>query len=356
MIELLTVVGARPQFIKAAAVSRVILSDFADRVRETLIHTGQHYDDNMSAVFFRELGIPEPAENLEIRGGSHGAMTGRMRMGLEERIAAHRPDAVMVYGDTNSTLAAALAAVKLHVPVIHVEAGLRTHDLAQPEEVNRRLTDHVSDLLLCPSRLAVSNLEAEGLGERARFTGDVMYDAVLYFRDRFIGRASRHFPDGNFAVLTLHRQENTSDRATLAGILEGVAASPVPVLFPVHPRTRAALERFGLSLPENVTAVPPLSYLDLLAEVHNCRFVMTDSGGLQKEAYYLGKRCITFLDPSPWPELARIGANIEVGADRERIIAALATIDAAEAPTEQPYGDGAAARAVVAEIVGRYSA
>lgn len=310
-IRLITVVGARPQFIKAAAVSRAIAAD--GRVDETLVHTGQHYDDNMSDVFFRELAIPAPKHHLGLGGASHGAMTGRMLEAIEAILLLEKPDGVLVYGDTNSTLAGALAAAKLHIPVIHVEAGLRSFNKKMPEEINRILTDHVSGLLLCPTETAVANLAAEGVSAGVFMVGDVMHDATLFAIDRQSENAS--LPDAlglkpGFVVLTLHRAENTDDGTKLHRILEFVRREAMgrTIVFPVHPRTRAAMERYKLETA-GLLLVEPLGYFDLHGLLAASSLIMTDSGGLQKEAYFHRKPCITLREETEWVETIHAGWN-----------------------------------------------
>lgn len=311
-LDLVTVVGARPQFVKAGAVSRAILKD--GRVRERMIHTGQHFDDNMSDVFFRELSMPPPWRRLGVSGGGHGAMTGRMMVAIEEALVADRPDAVLVYGDTNSTLAGALVAAKLHIPVVHVEAGLRSFNREMPEEVNRILTDHVSDLLFCPTGSSVTNLKKEGVTRGVEFVGDVSYDATLYAIDQSRNRskAVEEFQlDGRpFALCTLHRAENTDHEPRLRLILDAVAreAQGMPIVFPVHPRTRRAMADGGLALPGSIP-VDPLGYFDFHRLLTSCELVLTDSGGVQKEAYFHRKPCVTLRDETEWVETIDAGWN-----------------------------------------------
>lgn len=311
-MKVLTVLGARPQFIKAAPVSRALAG--ARGTREVILHTGQHFDDNMSNLFFQELGIPEPAYNLAIREDRHGAMTGRMLAGIESVLVAEASDWVLVYGDTNSTLAGALAAAKLHVPVAHVEAGLRSHNRRMPEEINRVVTDHVSTLLFCPTRTAVANLAAEGIREGVCSVGDVMYDATLHARDQ-ARRSSELFERyglraGEFALATVHRAENTDDRTALARVIEYLndAAETEAVVLPVHPRTRQAAESHGLAFGA-LTLLPPAGFLDMAALLDACTRVFTDSGGLQKEAYFHGKPCVTLRSETEWTETVECGWN-----------------------------------------------
>lgn len=310
--KILTVVGARPQFVKAATVSRVIAA--RDDVVEVMVHTGQHFDDNMSDIFFSELGIAPPAHALKLGGGSHGAMTGRMLERLEHVMLQERPDHVLVYGDTNSTIAGALAAAKLHVPVVHVEAGLRSFNRAMPEEVNRVLTDHVSDLLLCPTRTAVDNLVREGITRGVHHVGDVMYDAAVDARARAeeqsdILRRLSLDADG-FVLATVHRAENTDDRDRLGRVLHTLreAAAGLRVVLPLHPRTAKAVASHGLTL-DGLTVCDPVGYLDMTMLLSRCRLVMTDSGGVQKEAYFHRKPCVTLRDETEWVETVEAGWN-----------------------------------------------
>ena len=351
-MRFVTIVGARPQFIKAAPLS--------DRLRreheEHLIHTGQHYDDEMSEVFFRELDIPAPERNLGVRSGPHGVQTAAMLERIENALQELRPDAVIVLGDTNSTLAGALAAVKLHLPVAHVEAGLRSFNREMPEEINRIVADHVSRWLFAPSEAAVARLNAEGIFEGVYNVGDIMLDCVRRFaplaRQRSSILARLGLQPKGFCVATVHRAGNTDCRHRLAGILQGLRDVPLPVVFPMHPRTRAAIERhqlnklvdcFPASNPESLRgrrliAIAPLSYLDMLQLQQNARAVFTDSGGLQKEAYYVGVPCVTLRDETEWSETVEAGWNVLVGADASRIATAL---EASPTNGRPPiYGDG----------------
>lgn len=307
-----TVVGARPQFIKAGAVSRVIAE--RDGLEERIVHTGQHYDANMSDIFFDELGIPAPARHLGIGGGSHGAMTGKMLEGLEAAMMEDRPDAVLVYGDTNSTLAGALAATKLHIPVIHVEAGLRSFNRRMPEEINRVVADHVSALLLCPTRTGVDNLRTEGLTEGVHLVGDVMHDATIFAieQSKKVSNlvADLDLAGEDCAVCTLHRAENTDDRDRFARIIAFVEdqARDREVIFPVHPRTRKVMAERGIE-PKGVRLIDPVGYFDLNRLLADASLVLTDSGGLQKEAYFHRTPCITLRDETEWVETIEAGWN-----------------------------------------------
>jgi len=324
-MKIVTVVGARPQFIKAAAVSRVLRTN--DVIHEVLVHTGQHFDDNMSQIFFRELDIPYPDYNLDINSMGHGAMTGRMLEKLEEVIIKEQPDYVMVYGDTNSTLAGALAAKKLHVKVVHIEAGLRSFNMHMPEEINRILADRISDILCCPTKSAVDNLFLEGFRNYPcdiSRTGDVMQDAAIYYSQVSSNRSGIFeklgLADRNFALCTVHRAENTDDPERLTAIVEALneISRDVTVVLPLHPRTRALLATLPVKL--TFVSIDPVGYFDMLELLKNTSLVLTDSGGLQKEAYFFAKPCITLRDETEWIELIDAGCNVLAGADKERIL------------------------------------
>ncbi len=334
-MKIVTVVGARPQFIKAAPVSRAL----AGVAEEVLVHTGQHYDERMSGVFFSELGIPEPKINLNVGSASHGAQTGRMLEAIESVLIAEEPDWLLVYGDTNSTLAAALAAVKLHIPIAHVEAGLRSFRMEMPEEVNRVLTDRVATLLFCPSQTAVDHLKSEGIVTGVHLVGDVMTDAVHETRLTSTDHVSSvTLPDAYFAA-TLHRAENTTP-ANLPQALSVLAAVPGIVVLPMHPRTSGAIQQQGLSLPENVISIPPLGYADMIHFVAGAEAVLTDSGGLQKEAVMVGTRVVTLRDETEWVETVQIGANSVVGLDKAKALEALSggPLDMAKVRSIFPLG------------------
>jgi len=340
-MKILSVVGARPQFIKAAPVSRVLRRKHI----EVLVHTGQHYDDNMSDVFFRELDIPEPDLNLGVGSGPHGAQTGAMMAGLEKVAMDVKPDRVLIYGDTNSTLAAALVAAKLHIPVAHVEAGLRSFDRRMPEEVNRVLADHVSDLLLCPTEEAVQNLEREGIKRGVHLVGDVMYDAFLFNletshkRDTLKKLGLSH---GQFALATLHRAENTDNADRLRSVLDGIDQSGLDVVLPLHPRTRSKLDG---PLPSRIRVIDPVGYLDMLALEEGAAVIVTDSGGVQKEAYFLAKPCVTLRDTTEWTETVEAGWNVLVGWDSDRIAEAMRTFRP-NAKRPDLFGNGHAAEKI----------
>ncbi|MCE4061552.1 UDP-N-acetylglucosamine 2-epimerase (non-hydrolyzing) [Pandoraea sputorum] len=356
-LKIVTIVGARPQFIKAAAVSRVIRRDFAGKIEEVLVHTGQHYDENMSKVFFDELDIPHPKYNLEISGGRHGEMTGQMLAAIEKVLLEESPDWVLIYGDTNSTLAGALAAAKLHIRVAHVEAGLRSFNMRMPEEVNRIVADRVSNLLLCPTPVAVQNLAAEGVRDGVHNVGDVMLDASLFYRELAQGRSTILSDLGltgdKFVLATCHRAENTDVPERLLGIVDALAAiaREMPVVFPLHPRTRKLLvDLQALSKLENVKVIEPISFLDMVCLEQAAHVIVTDSGGVQKEAYFFGVPCLTARDETEWVETVESGWNCLVGADPKRILEAFASL---RKPTAQPafYGDGAAASLLLNAIL-----
>lgn len=350
-----TILGARPQFIKAATVSRELKKS---GVREIIIHTGQHFDENMSEVFFKEMDIPSPNYHLDVNNLGHGAMTGRMLEKIEEVLTKQKPDLVLVYGDTNSTLAGALAASKLHIPVAHVEAGLRSFDMKMPEEVNRILTDRISKFLFCPTDTAVNNLAKEGFGAfdcKISKPGDVMYDAVLYYRDkaRSTSRilAAEKLTPGNFVLATLHRAENTNNVARLRSICAALndIHSTMPVVLPLHPRTKTYLESNDIRL--TVHLIQPAGYFDMLTLLKNCKMVLTDSGGLQKEAYFFGKFCVTLRDQTEWVELVEAGANIIVGADQKKIIDGFNSNLNKVVSNKTLYGTGDAAKKIVNDLI-----
>lgn len=350
-MRILTIVGARPQFVKAAVVSRAINSISRDdgvSVEEIIVHTGQHYDHNMSEVFFREMNIPEPAVNLSVGSGSHAKVTGAIMLGVEEEIINKCPDIVLVYGDTNSTMAAALAAVKLHVPVAHVEAGLRSFNRAMPEEINRTVTDHISTLLFCPSENSMVRLEQEGITKGVYVAGDVMYDAVRFYSDRSMPPPI----GGEFALCTIHRAENTDHLERLKSIIYGLGDIPLKVLLALHPRTKKVAETNGIKWPDNVVIAEPLPYFTMLGCLKACSFVITDSGGLQKEAYFFGKKCVTVRDETEWVELVEAGSNKIVGADAEKIKTAINwAMLGGGMPSKDIYGDGTAGLNIVSTII-----
>ncbi len=322
-MKVLTVIGARPQFVKAAVLSR-IFSTMKD-VKEILVHTGQHFDDKMSKVFFDEMGIPVPNYNLEINSLGHGAMTGRMLEGIEGLLIKEKPDWVLVYGDTNSTLAGALAASKLHVKVAHVEAGLRSFNMQMPEEINRIITDRISTNLYAPTQTALDNLKLEGFDRfenKVVLSGDVMQDAAYYYADKAEQQStiSRDLIKGNFVLCTIHRQENTDDPIRLKAIINALNKiyKKTRVVLPMHPRTRKIIEQTGLEL--KVEVIDPVGYFDMILLLKNCSLVMSDSGGLQKEAFFFKKQCVTLRDQTEWVELVNGGFNVLAGADEIEIV------------------------------------
>ena len=343
LLSLTTIVGARPQFIKAAAVSRAIAA-FNDRstdvrIDERIVHTGQHYDRRMSQVFFDELQIPRPAVNLEVGSGPHGRQTGLMLERIEAYLLETRPDWVLVYGDTNSTLAGALAAAKLHIPVAHIEAGLRSFNRRMPEELNRVLTDHVSDLLLCPTAQAVTNLAAEGITRGVHQVGDVMYDSVLFHarqaeeRSDILSRLG--LSPKQYYLATLHRAENTDDGARLDGIFTALQRCAYPVVLPLHPRTRQVLGDRLAAADDRIVLTDPVPYLDMLMLEKHARIILTDSGGVQKEAYWMGVPCVTLRDETEWTELVESGWNFLAGADAAAIQAAVERYESQRTPDER---------------------
>ena len=359
-MKIVTVVGARPQFIKAAAISRVIRDDYAGKIEEMLVHTGQHYDENMSKVFFEELDIPHPKYNLEISGGQHGAMTGRMLEGVENVLLQEKPDWLLIYGDTNSTLAGALAAAKLHIPVAHVEAGLRSFNMRMPEEVNRILADRVSSLLFCPTEAAVNNLKAEGVSRGVHNVGDVMYDVALLYRDRARQNSTvlqtLGLTPGAFALATCHRAENTDNPQRLGSILSALAeiATQLTVVMPLHPRTRKLIGDYGLaSLLDQMTVTDPLPFLDMVALEQASRVILTDSGGVQKEAFFYGVPCITMRDETEWVETVDLGWNQLVGTSTPSILSAVNGImqSPPKGVSAKPYGTGKAASDILALLI-----
>jgi UDP-GlcNAc3NAcA epimerase len=347
-MKVVTVVGARPQFIKAAAVSRVLRKKHT----EVMVHTGQHYDQNMSQVFFDELGIPAPVYNLGIGSGSHGAQTGSMLAAIEEVLQAEKPECVLVYGDTNSTLAGALAAAKLNVRVAHVEAGLRSFNRLMPEEINRVLTDHLSSLLFCPSQNAVHNLGKEGITEGVHMIGDVMLDAITYACSRLQGMpdilSKFGLREKGYLLATVHRAENTDNPNRLCSILQALNQLHEEIIFPIHPRTRKALENIdvGFLQKTNFKLIDPVGYLDMVRLEKGARIILTDSGGIQKEAYWLGVPCITLRNETEWVETVDTGWNKLVGAKQDDI---LEGVRAYKLPGARPplYGDGEAAQRIV---------
>jgi UDP-GlcNAc3NAcA epimerase len=352
-MKVVSIVGARPQFVKAAMVSRAIRTSG----QEILIHTGQHYDENMSRIFFDELNIPRPDIQLGIGSGSHAEQTGRMMIEIEKIILEKMPDWVLVYGDTNSTLAGALAAVKLHVPVAHVEAGLRSYNRSMPEEINRVIVDAISTLLFCPTEQAVANLNKEGIFTGAHLVGDVMGDSLDHFIQRARDRSSvlqvnRLSPQG-YILATVHRAGNTDEPQRLRAIIEALGQTDLTVVFPVHPRTQKSIQAYGINPKNNLKIIEPVGYLDMLQLEANADCIITDSGGVQKEAYWVGVRCITLREETEWVETVQEGWNRLVGADPAAIVD---TVKHWRPSGKQRkiYGDGHAAERI-GQILAHYS-
>lgn len=350
-MKIVTIVGARPQFVKAAPISKALRE--AGHT-EFILHTGQHYDHGMSQVFFDELGLPTADVNLDVRSGGHGEQTGRMLAGIEEVLLSERPDQVLVYGDTNSTLAGALAAVKLHISLAHVEAGLRSYNRQMPEEHNRVLTDHCADLLFCPTTTAVENLTKEGITAGVHQVGDPMYDAILMFSQRAKERSSilqdLGLKKGSYLLLTIHRAYNTDDPETLGTILAALQTVSEMIVFPVHPRTRQKLQDFDLlknaSAQKNLMLIDPVDYLDMLILEQNARMILTDSGGVQKEAFFFAVPCLTLRPETEWVETVTSGWNILVGVDSNKIAAGLQHSFPSVEQQPEMFGNGQSAIAI----------
>lgn len=358
MKKILTIIGARPQIIKAAAISRVVRTDFAHRMEEHLLHTGQHYDEAMSQVFFDELQIPRPHYNLHVGSGSHGWQTAHMLTGIEQTLLQEHYDGVLVYGDTNSTLAGTLAATKLHIPVFHIEAGLRSYNMAMPEEQNRIVADHLASRLYAPTQTAVDNLASEGLASRTLLSGDVMLDNTLHYlpqATRSVFLAEHRLAEGHYALVTLHRDFNTDHPQRLQSILQALdqiaQRSGEPVVLPLHPRTAARLKEHRLTLPAGIVQLPPVSYLEMLAVEHGARLVLTDSGGVQKETYFAQRPCIILRPETEWKEIVAEGAAILADADPQRILEAYATLLDRPVSRRPLFGDGNAATQIVNDIL-----
>ena len=371
MLKILTIVGARPQFIKAAVFSRKIRSKkYSDLIEEILVHTGQHYDHNMSEIFFQEMEIPQPTINLGVGSGRHGEVTARMLEGIEKLIVEHSPNLVLVYGDTNSTLAGALAASKLHVPIAHVEAGLRSFIMSMPEEQNRRLTDHLSTWLFCPTETAVKNLEREGITnshsvkpsadqKKVVQCGDIMYEAILYYQAKALEKQTLiKLIDkdllSNYYVLTLHREENTDNHERLTSIINALNSyKKLKCIFPMHPRTKKIVNSLNLHFEPHIIIMEPVGYFDMIVLESKSMFIVTDSGGVQKEAYFLKKPCITLRDSTEWTELVETGWNTLVGADQEKILNALSSMPK-YGKDIQLYGDGNTAEKIAEVLLRSY--
>jgi len=371
-MKIVTIIGARPQFIKAAVVSRAIANYNRDvtssslLVTEVIVHTGQHYDRNMSDVFFEEMNIPCPDYFLDINGLSHGAMAGQMLEKIEAVLVDEKPDMVLVYGDTNTTLAGALAAVKLHIAVAHVEAGLRSFNRKMPEEINRVLTDHIADFLFCPTKQSIENLKAEGIINKEHspgndysssivghnpiicLVGDVMLDAAIYYKER--ARKPRLVLPEKFILATIHRAENTDNPLRLQSIFDGFEkiGKDIPIILPLHPRTRKTIETLDLKTSNSIKIIDPVSYFEIIYLLENCTLVMTDSGGLQKEAFFFKKPCITLRDETEWVELVEHGFNLLTGATAENIYNTYKAVVEKDLDFNiELYGDGKAGERIV---------
>jgi UDP-GlcNAc3NAcA epimerase len=353
-MKIISIIGARPQFIKCAPLSREVRKVH----QEILVHTGQHYDRDMSDIFFEELNIPKPDYNLGIGSGKHGEQTGKMLTEIEKVLLKEKPDLMLIYGDTNSTLAGALAAVKLHIRVAHVEAGLRSFDRAMPEEINRILTDHASDLLFCPTQTAVNNLAKEGIIEGVHLVGDVMVDALEYNR-KVSEEKSKIIEElglekGKYLVITVHRPGNTDNRENMSNIIEALRKSEKIVIFPLHPRTEKYLREYNMwdNMPANIRSIPPLGYLDMLRLLGSAGKIMTDSGGIQKEAYMLGVPCITLRQNTEWVETLEGGWNVLVGANKDKIVNAVNSIIPVVAQ-RKVFGSGDASQKIMIILDGK---
>lgn len=345
-MKILTVVGARPQFIKAAAVSNIIRKEH----EEILVHTGQHYDENMSKIFFEELKIPLPNYNLGVGSGGHGTQTGTMLIKLEELYMKEKPDMILVYGDTNSTFAGAFCASKLLIPVAHIEAGLRSFNMNMPEEQNRILTDHISKYLFVPTTSAVKNLSAEGITKGVHNVGDVMYDATLNFteisKEKSVIMDKHDLYQQEFILATIHRAENTNDITRLKNIIEALNESGQKIILPLHPRTKKYMDDYGLTFNNNIKIIDPVGYLDMINLEMHCKKILTDSGGVQKEAFFMNKPCITMRDETEWVETVENGWNIVVGTDKAKILDGIVNFIPQKAQ-QNIFGDGHAAEKIL---------
>lgn len=354
-LKIVTIVGARPQFIKAAALSRVFLK--YGEIEEIIVHTGQHFDENMSAIFFDEMEIPIPKYNLNINSIGHGAMTGRMLEGIEKILLIEKPNLLLVYGDTNSTLAGALAAKKLHIKVAHVEAGLRSFNMNMPEEINRILTDRISDYLFCPTTIAKQNLADEGYTNidcKIINTGDVMQDAAFFYAQKSATKSQiiKSLPFNNFILCTLHRAENTDDTTRLKCIIESLNKihETTPILLPLHPRTKSKIDNLKINL--KVKIIEPVGYFDMIELLQNCSLVVTDSGGLQKEAYFFKKNCVTLRNETEWTELVEHGVNMLTRINESEILNSVEKMLAKESNFGvNLYGDGNACATICNELL-----
>jgi len=357
MKKILTIAGTRPQLVKIAAVSRVLRESFD----EVLVNTGQHYDYNMAGVFFDELNIPKPDYDLGIGSDTHGRQTGKMMIAVEEIVEKEKPDAILVYGDTNSTLAGAIVASKLHIPIIHIEAGLRSYNKEMPEEINRVMTDHVSTLLFAPTDLAVGNLAKEGILDGVHQVGDVMYDAVLYniaLAEEKHTLADYDLNSGEYVLGTIHRADNTDNKHRLEAVLKAFSALEEKVYLPLHPRTKSKIDSFGLNSileqANNIKIVEPISYLEMLLLEKHAKAIVTDSGGVQKEAYFAKVPCITLRDQTEWVETIETGWNQLVNPLEVNLAEKLSNLQLGE-PIEDLYGDGNAAKKIVSILTSYFN-
>lgn len=356
-MKIVTILGARPQFIKAGTVSREILKQQSAgaNISEVIVHTGQHYDDNMSNIFFQEMKIPKPDYYLGIGGLTHGSMTGQMIEEIEQVLIKETPDWLLVYGDTNSTLAGTIAATKLNIKIAHIEAGLRSFNMRMPEEINRILTDRVSSILFCPTETALTNLDNEGVSTwnaTVVFSGDVMQDGAIFYK-KLAEKPTGFTLDQNFILSTIHRAENTDDPLRLTEIVASLneISLSTAVVLPLHPRTKMKLANISLTLSENVIVIDPVGYLNMVWLIDNCKMVMTDSGGLQKEAFFFGKPCITLRDETEWVELIQNNFNVLVGANQHEILKAFHSHTFSENYDLNLYGSGLASESIVRTIL-----
>lgn len=376
MKKIITIIGARPQIIKAAALSRAIKKHFSEQIEEIIVHTGQHYDENMSAVFFEELGIPKPDYNLNVGSGKHGAQTAKMILGLEEILIEHKPNALVVYGDTNSTLAGAIAASKIHIPIVHIEAGLRSFNKSMPEEINRIMCDHVSTLLFSPTQAGYQNLIHEGFKDleespysmdrpKIYHCGDVMYDNSLYFslvaKEKSTVLRDYDLTDGEFILGTIHRDHNTDDPGRLTAIFEALLeiAQKTPIVLPLHPRTNKMMKTVlseelnqQIENNRNLKLIPPVSFLDMVSLEDSSQMIITDSGGVQKESYFFKKPCLILRPQTEWVEIVEAGTAKICDADKDKILSSYRYfMDHPPQNFKAIFGDGMAAEFICGEIV-----
>lgn len=369
-MKIVTVIGARPQFVKAAVISRAIGEKYRGRIEETIVHTGQHYDQNMSDIFFDELSIPKPKYNLEIGSGSHGRQTGEMLIEIEKVLLSDKPDLLMIYGDTNSTIAGALAASKLHIPVAHIEAGLRSFNMLMPEEQNRILSDHLSQYLFCPTDTAISNLVKEGIynGKQIRTSankpisvqkcGDVMFDAIIYYSSRISATPKILEQLGvlpnEYALATIHRAENTDDPNRLSEIFKAFSLIADRIVLSLHPRTKKFIAEYKMTIPSNVILTEPIGYLDMIALERDARVILTDSGGVQKEAFFVKTPCVTLRDETEWVETVESGWNVLPGIGIDAITTAYRNAiarDWSSVAQADYFGDGSSAQSILDEVL-----